>query len=176
MGLLAATEAYRLEGAGIWKDDVSCRISGKIAGDGNPLWIMLLPPVDLQDPTASQWYEDSGAALAHSRPPVYGVLGQLYGFPLSSDVIAFLEQNSTLIPVLFSAWREVDRCLEPHPRMELRLRSDPEVEGLTMLFAIVHTASEPHRVFQGLKALDADFLSLQSPWVQELFNVDVEFD
>ncbi len=166
MALLAATQAYQSKGVMKWDDGASCLISNEMVGDGNSLWIMLLPTADLQHPTDTWWSEDSGAALTHSRLPVYSVLGQLYGFQLSSD----------LIPVLFEAWQAVDRCLEPHPRIELRLRRDPEVEDLTMLFAIVHTASEPERVFQGLKDLDAGWLSLQSPWIQEMFNVDVEFD
>jgi len=176
MVLVAATQVYQSKGAMKWEDSASCLISNEIAGDGNSLWMMLLPTADLQHPRDTWWSEDSGAALTHSRLPVYSVLGQLYSFQLSSDVIAFLEQNPALIPVLFEAWQAVDRCLEPHPRIELRLRRDPEVEDLTMLFAIVHTASEPERVFQGLKALDAGWLSLQSPWIQEMFNVDVEFD
>jgi len=176
MSPLAATQAYQREGAGTWEDGTSCLISDEIAGDGNLPPTIILDRADLQCPADSRWSEDSGAALGHSRLPVYSLLGQLYGFELSPDVSAFLEQNPALIPVLFDAWQVVDRCLEPHPRIELRLRRDPEVEALTMLFAIVHTASDPQQAFFGLKALDAGWLFLKSAWVRELFNVDVEFD
>ncbi len=57
----------------------------------------------------------------------------------------------------------------------LRLVNDPEVEGLTTLFAIVRTTGEPGQVHRALKTLDAEWLSSQDLWVQRLFNVDVEF-
>lgn len=175
MTLVAGTTAYLRDEAGTCRDDACYPSNADAGANGTLPWIMALPSEGLEGPAVGLWSEDSGATIVLSRPQA-DALERRYGCQLSADVIAFLEKNSRLLPVLFEAWQEVDLRLEAHPRMGLRLISDPEVEGLTMLYAIVSTTSDPEQVFRGLKALDAGWLSLLSPSVQRLFNVDVEFD
>ncbi len=171
---MSSTTAYPRDDARTYRDH-ACYLTNADAGASATLpWPIALPSEGLDGPTVGPWSEDSGAAAVVSRP-LMDALERLYGSQLSVDVIAFLEENPGLLAVLFEAWQEVDLYLEAHPRMELRLSRDPEVEGLTMLYAIVHTTRDPEEVFRGLKALDVGWLSRQPPWIQELFNVDVEF-
>ncbi|MBC7170190.1 hypothetical protein H5T54_04585 [Candidatus Bipolaricaulota bacterium] len=175
MTIVASKTAYPRDEARTYRDH-ACYLTNADAGANATLpWPIALPSEGLEGPAVGPWSEDSGAATVLS-PLLVEALERLYGSPLSAEVIAFLEENPELLAVLFEAWQEVDLCLEAHPRMELRLSRDPEVEGLTMLYAIVHTTRDPKEVFRGLKALDVGWLSRQPPWIQELFNVDVEFD
>ncbi len=119
--------------------------------------------------------EDEPINIAFIPEGLLSILRRWYEFRDEAAVADFLQENSFLIPVLFSAHKKIrDNFLDPKTRIILEIVSDPEAPGDQELFAVIRTRFQPKIARTLLSELDREWWRGVLPTTQGKMELDVE--
>jgi len=101
-------------------------------------------------------------------------LSQNYTFRRSSEVLEFLSDNVSLMPLIEEAYRKI-REYFPEEKLILEVVADPEVDNEKELMIFIHTTLNPDEALERLDMLDENWWLDASLEAGEKLCVHMEF-
>ncbi len=117
----------------------------------------------------------SSTFVSKSRARLIRTVRQKFIVQDWNEVLTFLKGNPTLVPLLIESYEVIEAVFGPNSRVELRLKTDPEIEELTILFGYIGTNLSVEQAMAKLDEFDDKWFLANLNRADGKLNFDLMF-